>query len=55
MDQNVRIELLEEAIKALLQKRAETERTYEEAYDFTFKSWGRDEWNRLVELVDFKY
>lgn len=42
---------LVEAVKALLNKRSATNCVYDEAYDFTFKSWGRDEWNQLIELV----
>ena len=45
--------LLVEAVKNLLSKRAVTDRTYEEAYDFTFKSWGWDEWDKLADLTEW--
>ena len=44
-------EYLVQAVKNLLNKRAVTDMIYAEAYDFTFKSWGRKEWNDLINLV----
>ena len=37
------------AVHALLNKRNNTEWTYEEAYEFTFKGYGRREWNEVIE------
>lgn len=53
-DQNYTIarEILEEHVKALLDCRNNTERTYEDAYDFTFKRGPQQEpWDALIELT----
>lgn len=50
MSDKEKLEQLTAAVKNLLNKRAVTDRVYEEAYDFTFKSWGWDEWDKLTEL-----
>jgi hypothetical protein len=45
---------LVEHVKALLDCREDTERTYEQAYDFTFKSGPhREHWNALAALTNW--
>jgi hypothetical protein len=45
---------LAEHVKALLDCREETERTYEQAYDFAFKSGPhREHWNALAALTNW--
>jgi hypothetical protein len=51
MNEKEKLEQLTAAVKALLSKRCVTEWTHEQAYDFTFKSWGRDEWDKLLDLT----
>jgi hypothetical protein len=46
-------EYLVEKVKLLLSKRYVTSRTHEEAYDFTFKYWGRAEWDALTSLTNW--
>ena len=50
MSNKEKLEQLTTVVKTLLSKRAVTDKDYHEAYDFTFKSWGRDEWDKLTEL-----
>ncbi len=50
MSDKEKLEQLTAAVKDLLNKRAVTDMVYAEAYDFTFKSWGRDEWDKLTKL-----
>ena len=45
------VERLVEAASALLAKRAATEMTYEEAYYFVFKNYGREYWSNLCEAL----
>lgn len=45
-----RVDELEMAIFDLLSKRSATEQVYDQSYDFLFKSWGRDQWDKLIEL-----
>ena len=54
-NQTITHEMLEERVKALLDCREATERTYEDAYDFTFKSGiHSDHWEALIELTGWK-
>jgi hypothetical protein len=51
-NQTITHEMLVEHVKALLDCREATERTCEDAYDFTFKSGiHHDHWEALIELT----
>ena len=54
MELNDKYAELESTVKALLDCREWTERTYEDAYDFTFKGGPhRTLWNNLARLTNW--